>query len=182
MNFLKKIFVKLSTNAQEKSTDTESVLSNTLNTLIKKSGLSLSFHMKKKDDLYLIEIQGQDQSLLLAKEGRLLNALQMYLKRVLQHNGIKSSESRFSLDCSGFRKKVDRSLIDLAKKLKGMAVNRGEPVYFKALPPRDRKVIHQYISEDHRVKSSSLGDGLYKKIKIYPVRSERRKPPPGKSL
>ena len=51
-------------------------------------------------------------------------------------------------------------------------MSKGKPVYFRALPPRDRKVVHQYLAEDGRVKSRSIGDGLYKKIKIFPVKNE----------
>ena len=63
--------------------------------------------------------------------------------------------------------------MDLADKLKGIALEKGKSVYFRALPPKDRKVIHQYLANDQRVKSRSIGDGLFKKIKIYPVKGQR---------
>jgi spoIIIJ-associated protein len=53
-----------------------------------------------------------------------------------------------------------------------VAVERGKPVYFRALTPKDRKTVHQYLAQDGRVKSRSVGEGLYKKIKIYPNKGE----------
>ena len=74
-------------------------------------------------------------------------------------------------------------MITLAEKLKGIAVSKKKSVYFRALPPKERKIVHQYLADDDRVKSRSIGDGLYKKIKIYPAqgggrgrRSEQRAP------
>ncbi|MCB0415883.1 MAG: hypothetical protein KDD50_16215, partial [Bdellovibrionales bacterium] len=68
----------------------------------------------------------------------------------------------------GFRQEANDELIKLAEKLKGIALKKKKSVYFRALPPKDRKIIHQYLAEDGRVKSQSVGDGLYKKIKIFP--------------
>jgi spoIIIJ-associated protein len=62
----------------------------------------------------------------------------------------------------------------LADKLKGIAIDKGKSVYFRALPPKDRKLIHQYLAEDGRVKSRSVGEGHFKKIKIYPNREKDR--------
>ena len=59
---------------------------------------------------------------------------------------------------------------DEFEKLKNVAVEKGKPVYFRALPPRDRKLIHQFLAEDGRVKSRSVGEGVFKKIKIFPIK------------
>ena len=64
-----------------------------------------------------------------------------------------------------------RPAVELAEKLKGIALEKGKSVYFRALPPKDRKVIHQYLAEDGRVKSRSIGEGHFKKIKIYPTQT-----------
>ena len=61
---------------------------------------------------------------------------------------------------------------NLAEKLKNRAIDQGKSVYLRALPPKDRKIIHQFLANDDRVKSRSVGDGLYKKIKIYPNKKD----------
>ena len=65
---------------------------------------------------------------------------------------------------------TEAALIERAESLKTIAIEQGRSVYYRALPPKDRKVVHQYLSKDPRVKSRSLGEGLYKKIKIYPAK------------
>ena len=167
--FLGKIF---GGKKEESNSDTAvDLIGDVLENLISLSQFNLGFDIKQKDgaDDILVEIYGEDEELVLAKEGQLLDAMQLYIKRVLQHQ-VSERRVNVSIDCSGFREQANQSLIDLAEKLKGVTLEKGKPVYFRALPPRDRKVIHQYLAGDERVKSRSVGDGLYKKIKIYPIK------------
>ncbi|MGE0631755.1 MAG: protein jag [Pseudobdellovibrionaceae bacterium] len=127
-----------------------------------------------KDDepVLLIEFTGADEELLREKEGQLLDAFQLYAKRVLQHH-LPEDRTNVEVDTNGYREESNQALIELAEKLKGIALEKGKPVYFRALPPKDRKVIHQYLADDARVKSVSIGDGLFKKIKITPTRGNQ---------
>lgn len=134
--------------------------------------LELQYDVVSEDESAIrIDIHGEDEEILLAKDGQLLDALQLFLTRVTQH---QYPDERFviSIDNSGYREEANNQLIGLADKLKGIALEKGKPVYFRALPPRDRKVIHQYLAEDGSVKSRSVGEGLFKKIKIVPIREE----------
>ena len=168
-NFLGKIF-----GGKKDENSNEALVGELLETLIEKANLDLSFDLSfdEEHNEVRVDLYGDDEELLLSKEGQLLDALQLFVKRVVQH---RLPEERLSilLDSDNFREQADQSLIDLAEKLKSIAVSKDKPVYFRALPPRDRKVIHQYIAEDGRVKSRSIGDGLYKKIKIYPIKGDK---------
>ena len=168
---MRKLFGKLFGGKNETQSAAD-LIGDVLQTMLELANLNLSFDIEKDDKGQLtVELFGEDEELLVAKEGQLLDSIQLYVKRVLQHQ-MPDERVNVSVDCNGFRQNANQSLIDLAEKLKSIAVNKGKPVYFRALPPRDRKVIHQYLAEDGRVKSRSVGDGLYKKIKIFPVKGE----------
>ncbi len=141
--------------------------------LIDASGFELTFESNydQEVDEIQVELIGTDAELLKAKEGQLLDAIQLYLKRVVQHQ-LPDVKTHVSIDSEGFREEANQALIDLADKLREIALSKGKSVYFRALPPKDRKVIHQYLAEDGRVKSRSIGDGHYKKIKIYPAKEQ----------
>lgn len=115
-----------------------------------------------------IEVYGEDEELLRERDGQLLDAFQLFLTRVVQHQ-LRDEKISINVDNGGFREKANQELTELAEKLKNVALDKGKPVYFRALSPRDRKVIHQYLAEDGRVRSRSVGEGLYKKVKIYPI-------------
>lgn len=164
--FLKKIFGGKSSS----SDGPEDLIQETLADLLEVSGLDLDFELKEsKDNTYVFELFGGDEGLLRKRDGQLMDAFQLFLTRFLQH---RYPDERYTVivDNSGFRDEVNKELIGLAEKLKNVAVEKGKPVYFRALPPRDRKVIHQYLAEDERVKSRSVGEGVFKKIKIFPIK------------
>lgn len=152
----------------------ESIIA-TLNDLFEAAKFDMVFDLvqdTERPEHYMVEISGDDEEMLRAKEGQLLDAIQLFLTRVVQHQ-MPDERVVISVDNAGYREESNQTLVDLAEKLKAVALEKGKPVYFRALPPRDRKVIHQHLATDARVKSRSVGDGLYKKIKIYPLKNER---------
>lgn len=163
------ILGKLFGSSKKKREGMEGLVEEALQTVLELCKLELSFDIKRTEEGEMnVEMFGKDDELLTSKEGQLLDALQLYVRRVAQHQ-MPDQHCNINLDCGDFRQKADAALVELAEKLKGIALSKGKSVYFRALPPKDRKVIHQYIAEDGRVKSRSIGDGHYKKIKIYPV-------------
>lgn len=141
--------------------------------LIEKAGLDLQFDIRSSMngdfEEITVEVSGADEELLLEREGALLDAFQLFAKRMLQHQ-LPEARVNVSFDCNGYRDESSKALIELAERLKEKALDQGRSVYVRALPPKDRKVVHQYLANDSRVKSRSVGDGLYKKIKIYPTK------------
>ncbi len=144
-----------------------------LDNLIGISGLEFDYKIstdgtEAEREKVFVEIGGLDEELLRARDGALLDAIQLFLTRITQHQ-LRDERVSIYVDNEGYRDQANQELIDLAEKLKNVAMEKGRPVYFRALPPRDRKVIHQYLAGDPRIKSHSVGEGLYKKIKIFPI-------------
>lgn len=158
-----------------KKTDLDSVVESTLTGILEKGGFDLSYNLDvtKKDEITEIKIDfsGPDEALLKDFKGQLMDAIQLIVKRVTQHN-FSDLQTNVIVDCGGFREESEAALIERAEHLKTIAIEQGKSVYYRALPPRERKVVHQYLAQDGRVKSRSLGDGLYKKIKIFPAKNQ----------
>ena len=150
-----------------------SLVETTMQGLIEKALLDLTFEtrteMNGETEEITVELSGADQEFLTEKDGALLDAFQLFFKRVLQHQ-LPDARVNVGFDCNGFRDELSKGLIDLAEGLKEKCLSQGRAVYLRALPPKDRKIVHQYLANDERVRSRSVGDGLYKKIKIYPVK------------
>lgn len=166
MGFLSKIFG----GGSKKKDGAYAVVEDTLHGLIEKSGFDLSFDIKdgEKENSFMIELFGEDEELLKDKEGQLLDSFQLYMTRVLQHQ-LPDIRTSVEFDSNGFRQEANQELVELAEKLKGIVLSKKKSVYFRALAPKDRKIVHQYLADDDRIKSRSVGDGLYKKIKIFPA-------------
>ncbi len=149
---------------------------NAMTGIIEKGNFALKFtvasHGEKDREEITFNLEGDDSDLLTEKEGALLDSIQMFIKRVIQHQ-LPESRVEVHFDCNGYREEANKSLVELAEKLRDRALEQGRSVYFRALHPKDRKVVHQYLASDERVRSRSVGDGLFKKIKIYPVKSSK---------
>lgn len=138
--------------------------------LIAVSGLELSFDVTQNKDeeveSYKLNFYGADEEMLTSKEGQLLEAFQLFIKRVLQHN-FSETIVNVACDSNGYREKETQMLEATIDKLKQKVLAQGRPVYVKALAPKERRVVHQFLAKDERVKSRSIGDGHFKKIKIF---------------
>ncbi|MES2855506.1 MAG: R3H domain-containing nucleic acid-binding protein [Bdellovibrionota bacterium] len=175
--FFTKLFggKKKDTSSTSASPDSaQGLVESTMEGLIERAGLDLSFEVSEtSQDELLVELSGADEDLLTEKEGALLDAFQLFFKRVVQHQ-VPDSRVNVSFDCNGYRDESSKALVELAERLKEKALEQGRSVYLRALPPKDRKIVHQHLANDERVRSRSVGDGLFKKIKIYPVKSGGR--------
>lgn len=172
--FLGKIFGKKSEESVTEATNPVELIGTVLDQVFYTAGMDLQVEVsasEEDENQIHIEIFGEDEDLLRQKDGQLLDAFQLFITRVAQHQ-LRDLPINITMDSAGYREEANKSLMDIAEKLKNIAVEKGKPVYVRALPPRDRKVIHQYLADDGRVKSRSIGDGLFKKIKILPVKDE----------
>ncbi len=151
-----------------------SVVEKILQELLDKAEFLLSFNLKldKKDKEIFIDIFGEDEDLLKAKEGKCLLALQTYFSRVVQHH-FPGEEYSVRLDSGSFFEQKERRLLYLAQKLKKKALLSGQPVYFKSLAPFQRRKVHQFLARDKQVQTSSVGEGFYKNICITPSTIDR---------
>lgn len=169
--FLGKLFGKK--NAADENSP-KALITSVLGELIERSSLDLQFDVSEVagDPIQVnVEIYGNDEEMLRSREGQLLDSIQLFLTRVLQ-NQLRDERINLVVDNAGFRDQANQELTELAERLKNVALEKGRPVYVRAMPPRERKIIHQYLAADERVKSRSVGEGLYKKIKIFPLKGD----------
>lgn len=171
MSFLKRLFG----SKKEVENEIEVLVKDTLEGIIEKGFFEMTYKVTYKNEpegeaSLAVELFGADEELLKDKKGLMLDSLQLLIKRVVQHH-LPEDRTNITVDCGGYREETEAALIERAESLKTLAIEQGKSVYYRALPPKDRKVVHQYLAKDPRVKSRSLGEGLYKKIKIYPAKA-----------
>ena len=158
------------------SKEARTLVDEVLKGMVEKAGLEISWNIEVMNDedsqILKTDFFGEDEKLFTTKDGNLLDAFQLFLRRVLQHR-FTGEDINIICDCGDFRSRINRSLEELANRLKEKAIDQDRPVYFRALSPKDRKVVHQFLAKDERVKSRSVGEGLYKKIRIYPSAGEK---------
>src|SRR6185312_10558676 len=81
--FFGKLFGKKS---EEKPTDAAEIVQDCIQGLVETSGLKFDYQVaREREDSIHIEVSGEDEEMFFAREGQLLDALQLFLTRVVQH-------------------------------------------------------------------------------------------------
>ena len=142
-------------------------LEQTLSVILDQGQFLLSFNIKEEEG-FQIDIFGEDEGLLKAREGRLLSAFQIYLLRVLQKE-FPGESHRILVDSNGFWEEKQEKLLDLTDRLIKKTQETGRPVFFKkALSPFQRALVHKRVEGNEGVFSQSQGEGEYKIVKLTP--------------
>ena len=145
------------------------LLSETLTEVLEAGDFLLSFNVEEHEQEGLVvDIFGEDEGLLKAKEGKLLQAFQTYFLRVLQR-AFPEEKIKIFVDSNGFWEEKQALLLTLTESLMKQALETNRPVTFKkTLSPFQRRLIHEKVSGNTGVRSQSLGEGFYKTMKLIP--------------
>ena len=123
----------------------------------------------KEGDIYL-DVKSDDGGILIGKHGRTLEALQIIISRMV--NKQIKKPVRVILDVAGYKKRRADSLKKMAGRLGENVKKTGKEVAIGPFNAHDRRIIHIALKEDLSLKTESLGEGEWKKIKIIPTRQE----------
>jgi len=82
---------------------------------------------------------------------------------------------RVQIDVEGYLEAKRDRLQKLAERLSIKVKLSGKPVTAGQMNSHDRRIIHLALKEDTDVRTQSVGDGLYRKLMIFPGKSFQRK-------
>ncbi len=127
-----------------------------------------SLSTSETDAPVVLEVEGEDLGVLIGKRGDNLEALQYILNLMVQ----KWVETwpNITVDVAGYRKRREEVLEQLARRMARRVVETQQPFTFEPMPPRERRIVHMSIEEDSRVTTESLGEGMDRRVVIYPAR------------
>ncbi len=117
-----------------------------------------------------LRIDAEDAGLLIGKQGQTLEALQYLLTKMIAKKARR--KVRVFIDIESYRARHQEALTQLALKSGEKAKKSGRPVTLNPMNPHDRRIIHLALQGDREIKTMSRGEGLYKKVVVYPVRKK----------
>lgn len=133
-----------------------------LNKLLSCYPLQLSYQIRRRDDIIFFIFDGKDKHLLLRKDGALLLALQHLLNKI--------SPQKVQIDCDFFRKRKERELRLYAQNIARQVHETGKDEVLELMNPYERRIVHIAVNQIPGITSESIGDGFWKRIKIYPLK------------
>ena len=142
-----------------------------LTQLLQKMGETCTIQGVQELNQINLIIEGEDAGLLIGKQGQTLEALQYLVTKILSKQTKK--KPRVVIDIESYRERHKQSLVELALKHGAKAKRIGKPVTLNPMNAHDRRIVHLALQQDKEIKTKSRGEGLYKKIIIYPVKKKR---------
>ena len=106
--------------------------------------------VKSSDHFVLINLFGPDKGIIIGKKGKTLNSFEFLLNTLVKG-------CRVEVDVEGFKEKRANTLRDLARKMAEKALRTDKAVKLNAMPPRERKIIHEIINKFEELDTYSEG-------------------------
>ena len=115
----------------------------------------------------IVRFRGEDEELLLARNGELLLAMEYLAHRCLRLDPVLHDRVRF--DCGDFRTTRLEELKLSARVAAQRVRETGQPFRFNPMPPRDRRIVHLELNGAPGVRTRSEGTGDRRQLVIYPA-------------
>jgi len=114
-----------------------------------------------------IDINGNDLSILIGRQAETLNALQYVTNLIV---GKELSQSiPIIVDVEGYRKRREKQLQGLAKRMADQAVKTGRKQMLEPMPANERRLIHIELRDNPQIITESIGEDPRRKVTIIPV-------------
>jgi spoIIIJ-associated protein len=114
----------------------------------------------------LIDVRGEDLSLLIGRRGESLAALQ-YISRLIVGKEL-GNYTPVIVDVEGYRARRERQLRQLARRMADQAVEQNRTMTMEPMPPAERRLVHLELRDHPRVYTESVGEGDQRKVTIVP--------------
>jgi spoIIIJ-associated protein len=114
----------------------------------------------------LIDIRGDDLSILIGRRGETLSALQ-YITRLIVGKELKRPVA-VVIDIEGYRARREGQLRRLARKIAEQAIETGRTMNLEPMPANERRIIHIELKDNPKVETLSIGEGNRRKVTVIP--------------
>ncbi len=150
--------------AWPKTEQEKTQLSDFLNKSLSILPFDIDYHVKRRDGIVYVIFEGDDNQLFLRKEAALLMAFQHLLNKIFPE--------KVQVDCDFYRKRKERQLKEYSRRIAQQVFKSGEDEILDTMNPYERRIVHIAVNQVPGISSESLGDGFFKKVKIFPLRNQ----------
>lgn len=142
-------------------------IKNYLYSFLKNMGYNnIDIELKVKDNIPTYTIFSDNDSLLIGKNGKNLQALSHYISQVVKKE--ISNNYKFILDVCDYRRNRDINLEKLAHNIAKEVRNTKIEAQLDSMNSYERRVIHNTLKDDKYVYTESIGEEPNRKVVIKP--------------
>ena len=115
----------------------------------------------------LVDISGNDLSVLIGRRAKTLNALQ-YITRLIMGKELEHGIP-LSIDVEGYRERREMQVRQLARRVAEQVTDTDREQALEPMPPNERRFAHIELQDNTAVYTESVGQDPHRKVVIYPA-------------
>ncbi|HEY0078199.1 MAG TPA: R3H domain-containing nucleic acid-binding protein [Pyrinomonadaceae bacterium] len=143
-----------------------------LNAIFDMAGFDLHARAKESEGVFVLDIDGDDASLLRSEGGELLDALEHLVNQT--HGRSLEQGERLVCDVHSFRALREAELRAMARHAAERVRSSGVPFTFGPMNPNERRIIHLTLAADAELQTESVGEGGARRLKVSLKTSNKR--------
>ena len=149
-----------------KYSDVINYVKETLTTIINLMNLNPTFEVKRRDNSINIKIYSDNNSILIGKNGRSIQALQLLIRQMLANK--ITNEVLINLDVENYKEKKLKSIEFLAKKIAREVSKTKVETKMDSMKSYERRVVHNLLANNKFVYTESIGEEPNRCVVIKP--------------
>ena len=135
--------------------DVKNEIKDFINELKKKMNIDINMEVKEVDDVFNVLLISDNNSILIGKEGRTINALQLILRQTLNKYGLNI---KVNLYVSNYKANKVKNIEYEIKKLARNVLDTKVEAKLDPMNSYERRVVHTVISEFEFLETESFGE------------------------
>ena len=149
---------------EETDSDEKQEVYDFLSKLFEKIGNSVKIDVKEKENTLCVDITGNGVEPVIGRKGETLDSIQ-YLTN-LAVGGRDKDFKHIVVDVEGYRKRKEKSLVELAERTAHKVSNYRESISLEPMNGYERMIIHSTLQDNEYVETHSEGEDPYRKVVI----------------
>jgi spoIIIJ-associated protein len=132
-----------------------------------------TIEIDEKPDRILCNVKGGNPAVLIGKHGQTLEAIQYLVEKIV--NKGQENRVRIQVDVEDYLENRRKNLQSLAVRMAEKVRRSGKPATIGQMNAHDRRIVHIALKDDKMVRTQSMGEGLLRKLVIFPKKNFSRK-------
>jgi len=129
--------------------------------------------INEKSNRIFFKVEGGNSAILIGKRGQTLEAIQYIIEKIVNKN--RKERVGIQVDVEGYLEKRRISLEKAATRLAEKVKRTGKPATIGQMNSHDRRIVHIALKNDGMVRTQSIGEGVLRKLVIFPKKNSSRK-------
>jgi len=132
-----------------------------------------SISIREESNRIFFNVNGGNSAVLIGKRGQTLDAIQYLVDKIVNHK--RKERVAVQVDVEGYMEKRRINLEKTAARLAEKVKRTGKPATLGQMNSHDRRIVHVALKNDGMVRTQSMGQGIVRKLVIFPKKNSSRK-------